>query len=1126
MIYSDGARSGNWWVQTDNGARIECQLCPRRCSLKPGDRGFCFVRENRDGDMVLSTYGKSTGFCIDPIEKKPLNHFYPGSAVLSFGTAGCNLGCKFCQNWDISKSREVQRLSADATPAAIAQAAHKHACTSVAYTYNDPVIWAEYAIDTAIACRDLDIRNVAVTAGYIEPDARVEFFRHMDAANVDLKAFTEDFYQKITYSHLQPVLDTLVYLQRETSVWFEVTNLIIPDANDNPDELRKMCDWLLDNLGDQVPIHFTAFHPDFRMTDRGSTDPATLVMAQEIARSCGLRFAYVGNTHDAQRQSTYCPSCGELLIERDWYTLGTYRLNISDSTGSASCPKCDTRIAGRFSPECGTWGSRRQPIMIEKLTNEPASATAVPGVLRMPPAGRSTPAEQNADQKQELLEKQEVRPVSGSLESDRAQATPQPSPAAAPKLLDITRVGTKQWEAVRRVAANHVCQAVAGTAATSPEQELGDLSSAIIMGAFVTLKRGDVLRGCCGVLGKPIPLGHAVAAAAAKTAREDQRMAAISPSELPFLNLEVTLLGPFQQIKAEGTARAESVNIGKHGLMIQRAGKNGLLLPSVAVERGWNSKQFLQAVCTKAGLPIASWSSPDANVFTFDGESESSPLSEFLPTDLPKSRGLPLTVEQLHEYARAAGQNIAALVSGGTPSYVLPGLPDATVNALVLSMQWTPASDAAEPSTEGAAQASEQGSADAGQRKGQSQGNLLQVSYRPGVPLQSTLYQLCQQAALLFQRQSFTGQFQLGLTVGFDPAMHGFGKLADLEGIDTAQRGLVISDPRHCALAFHPEKSVSELQDQLRALLPISSRDAALHSLQILSTMPHVISVSTPSPVDASGQRPAAVAGKFYPAEDAARRAMVGTFFKEEDPPQSSPLAIMVPHAGIKYSGKVAAQVWRRVQALSDKPIVIISPKHTPHGVNWAACPFSQWRLSGTTVIDGSADLAKGIAAHVTPIQMDAAAHQHEHGIEVQLPFLERLAPQAQVVGLALNGGSWEDIQSAASEFAAYLRDLPELPLLVISSDMNHYAPDEENRRRDRLALDAMATGDPETLIESCRQNEISMCGQVPAAFVMETLRQLELPFRVEEVAYATSAEVSGDKSQVVGYAGSLLLPA
>lgn len=355
-----------WWY-TENG-RVVCELCPRKCRLNEGDSGFCFVRARRGNQMVLDTYGRSTGFCIDPIEKKPLNHFYPGTAVMSFGTAGCNLACKFCQNWGISKSREVARLSHNASPNGIAEAAAKAGCRSVAYTYNDPVIWAEYAIDTAKACRERSIKSVAVTAGYILPDARTEFFAHMDAANIDLKAFTEGFYFKHTSSHLKPVLDTIRYVCNETDVWVELTNLVIPRANEGEDELKRMCEWVLSNVGPDVPIHFTAFHPDYRMKDRGRTPHETLIRAYNTARSAGLNYVYVGNVHDVHRQSTHCSGCNKVLIERDWHQLGSYRLR------NNACQHCGYVIAGHFEDRPGNWGRKRRSINIQKVSTMPATA--------------------------------------------------------------------------------------------------------------------------------------------------------------------------------------------------------------------------------------------------------------------------------------------------------------------------------------------------------------------------------------------------------------------------------------------------------------------------------------------------------------------------------------------------------------------------------------------------------------------------------------------------------------------------------------------------------------------------------------------------------------------------------
>ena len=346
-----------WWTMLPDG-RMECRLCPRFCKLQEGQRGFCFVRQRTGGGMVLTTYGRSSGFCVDPIEKKPLNHFLPGTSVLSFGTAGCNLGCRFCQNWDISKAREFDRLSDAASPDAIAASAKRLGCHSVAFTYNDPVIFAEYAIEVAQACRAQGIKTVAVTAGYITAEARPEFYRAMDAANVDLKAFTEDFYHRLCYAQLQPVLDTLVYLRRETDVWFEVTTLLIPGENDSRGELDRASDWFAANLGPDVPWHFTAFHPDFKMLDKPRTPPATLARAREIARAKGLKYVYTGNVHDRMGGSTWCPACGALLIERDWYELGAYNLD------GNRCRACGCEIAGRFERQPGTWGARRLPVRL------------------------------------------------------------------------------------------------------------------------------------------------------------------------------------------------------------------------------------------------------------------------------------------------------------------------------------------------------------------------------------------------------------------------------------------------------------------------------------------------------------------------------------------------------------------------------------------------------------------------------------------------------------------------------------------------------------------------------------------------------------------------------------------
>ena len=629
-LRADGMLSGGWWHEELESGRLTCDLCPRACSLKPGDRGFCFVRQNLDGEMVLTTYGRSTGFCIDPIEKKPLNQFYPGTSVLSFGTAGCNLGCKFCQNWDISKSREVERLSELATPEAIAEAARQHGCRSVAFTYNDPIIWAEYAIETARACRAVGVKTVAVTAGYISPEARGPFFEVMDAANVDLKGFTEEFYRHITYSHLQPVLDTLEWLKKETDVWFEITNLVIPQANDSMDEIGRMCDWILGHVGDAIPIHFTAFHPDFRMRDRPNTPPETLLAAYDVARAAGLKYVYVGNVNDRAHQSTYCPHCNRLVIERDWYALGVYHLK------GNRCGHCGGTIAGHFDDRPGDWGRKRQPIAIQPLT---------PSVVMIPTPEAPRP---------------EIR-----------------SPAPTPE----------QRQVILSAAAEFVTSAIAGRPARLRDLTLNGAADWPVLGAYVTLKRRGRLRACCGLLGEPKRLIEALYQAALRTATEDHRLPPISLAELPFLDLSVNLLHGLEPVRARGRDRVAAVTVGRHGLRIHRGNAAGLLLPAVPVEHGWDSEAFLRHLCRKAGLPTTAWEDDDTALFTFEGVEFGAPVTELAPEAIgepPASRSAPADLRQLAEHARV---NILALLQGMTPNYYLHGIADGTVAGLALTIE-------------------------------------------------------------------------------------------------------------------------------------------------------------------------------------------------------------------------------------------------------------------------------------------------------------------------------------------------------------------------------------------------------------------------------------------------------
>jgi pyruvate formate lyase activating enzyme len=363
MSIAESQYPGRWWHAIEEG-RIQCDLCPRDCKLHEGQRGACFVRAMRDGKMVLTTYGRSSGFCIDPIEKKPLNNFYPGSSVLSFGTAGCNLACKFCQNWDISKSRQMDTLMDAASPEAIAKAAAAHGSRSVAFTYNDPVIFAEYAMDTADACHAQGIATVAVTAGYMHAAPRRDFYAKMDAANIDLKAFTEDFYAKLCVGHLKDVLDTLVYVHHETNCWLEITTLLIPGHNDSTQEVTELSKWVARELGPDVPLHFSAFHPDYKLLDAPATPPATLADARRVALEQGLHYVYTGNIHDKEGDTTYCPACKKAVIERDWYEILAYAL-----TDDGCCKHCGSGIAGRYGDYQQPFGSRRIPVRMTMQDN-------------------------------------------------------------------------------------------------------------------------------------------------------------------------------------------------------------------------------------------------------------------------------------------------------------------------------------------------------------------------------------------------------------------------------------------------------------------------------------------------------------------------------------------------------------------------------------------------------------------------------------------------------------------------------------------------------------------------------------------------------------------------------------
>ena len=1074
-LRADGLKPGGWWHADDEPGRIVCDLCPRACALRSGDRGFCFVRENREGEMVLSTYGRSTGFCIDPVEKKPLNHFYPGTSILSFGTAGCNLGCKFCQNWSISKSKEIEQLSEEATPDAIAEAARRLGCKSVAFTYNDPVVWAEYAIDAARACHAAGVKTVAVTAGYITPVARGPFYEVMDAANVDLKGFTEDFYRHLTLSHLEPVLDTLRWLKHETDVWFEITNLVIPKANDSLDEIRQMCQWILDNLGPDVPLHFTAFHPDFRLQDRGPTPPETLLAAYDVARSLGLNYVYAGNVHAPRQGSTWCPGCGGLLIERDWYDLGRYQLD------GNRCRNCGYQVAGHFEAAPGNWGRKRLPVRIAEF----ASAAGA----RLPIVPKDVVVETKM-QRSESLSTNMNETISMTAGLEVAEVS-----AARPQLSHDHK------QALLRAAARVVAATATGQPITLTTAGLDEFHGVPVLGAFVTLKREGRLRSCCGAMSPAIGLAHAVFHAAVRSTIDDHRFPPVAPHELQYLDVDVWVLHSQQPVTVLGEARRETVTIGKHGLQIAAGDRRGLLLPGVAIEHNLDAETFLQQVCLKAGLPPTAWKDDDTVLSTFEGEMVEGALHEFVehqpgPNGDTGPRGLtPADLAGLADFCRG---NIWATVTGATPSYYAFGVSDDNVNGVALALE-----DAA------------------GNRWLQTS----QLSLRQRMPLQSTLFVQAEEIGkVLASRGIDAGRLadvRVRLAVLYEPAMHGTVAAPDLRGFDAARQSLVIAEGSKSAIVFDQQAasldSLAEARRLARVTVPEGS---AVYSAITLANVSRLTVANIPAPQAGARVRPAAVAGSFYPGDAVSLSRLVDDLIA--GPPVTPEIwpAVMTPHAGLKYSGRLAAEVLRHV--VIPERVIVIGPKHTPLGVERAVAPHEAWSIPGT-VIPADPELARDLVEAIPGLQLDAAAHQQEHAIEVELPFLARLAPHTRVTGIVIGSGNLARCRDFADGLAACLQDRRSSTLLVVSSDMNHFANDAETRRLDEMALAAMETLDPAALYDVVTRHHISMCGMLPAVIVMETLRRLGGLTRSRRVGYATSGDVTGDRSRVVGYAGMLL---
>jgi AmmeMemoRadiSam system radical SAM enzyme/AmmeMemoRadiSam system protein B/AmmeMemoRadiSam system protein A len=1050
-----------WWHPLED-KKVVCQLCPRQCHIPLGGRGFCFVRANVDGRLELTTYGRSSGFCIDPVEKKPLNHFLPGTPILSFGTAGCNLGCKFCQNWDISKSRAMDTLAQLALPDAIVDAALRTGCRSLAFTYNDPVIWAEYALDIAKAAHAHGLKTVAVTAGYISREARGEFYEHMDAANVDLKAFTADFYLRLCQAKLDPILDTLKFLKHQTQVWFELTTLMIPGENDSPDETKAMCGWIVENLGPDVPVHFTAFHPDFKMLQTPPTPPDTLVRARQIALAAGIRYAYVGNVNDATHQSTYCHACGKLLIQRDWYDLGEYHLR-----GNA-CGHCGAVIPGLFDETGpGHWGRKRQPIMMGDDANRLVRITTP---MSRNPSSAPSPAP-----------------------SDGAPRTPAPQ-------IDFTPEQDAEILAFARAIVEATLRDQLFSKARLPDP----LAQAPAFGMFVSLFRSTQLRSCKGQWGGTssgglAPLSQMLAHVARDAASNDPRFPRITLPELPFLKVEVSLMHSPQQMTARGDARVRCVEVGTHGLVIGHPAGHGLLLPQVAVEAGWDARTFLEQVCLKAGLPPQTWRDDQARLMTFQARKLTDPASRAeLDLNHVGSGGLTQLFSCIQQWL--AGGTDEAIIP---PQTQAPHLHEIHPEELGLCLQTasgaTGAAVAPHSSLLNLAKTAAQSLAGTMAQRGLSEPvrtmtilTLPQALVAADYPAR---HQLLARCAVLAQADE---RWALAIPQPGGPA-------------DMIAQALTV-------LRLTPQQWRQDRTGRLR-----------LTAFSALQCQNQVRGPAAPNPAapPAPQVRPAFRAGAFYPAAPAQMTAEVQRCLDGGglgQIPARTYRAIMLPHAGWLFCGGTMGKTLAGVKL--PPTAIILGPRHTPLGANCSVASHTAWQIPGAT-IPVVVPLAQRLSRALPFLACESEAHRQEHGTEVVLPFLLRLRPDLRIVPIVLGQCSLDQLAALARELAAILRAAQaageEPPLLVISSDLNHFAPEPENRRLDLLALDAMQTGNPRHLFDTCMKHDISMCGVLPAVTVMQALQQDAPAIQPRLVDYSNSAAASGDTQRVVGYAGVVI---
>lgn len=677
-----------------------------------------------------------------------------------------------------------------------------------------------------------------------------------------------------------------------------------------------------------------------------------------------------------------------------------------------------------------------------------------------------------------------------------AASAPQVAPQQPRRNEPPTRIPltTEQRERILRASAELVKAAVENRPAQIPNLHEVGVANAAIAGAFVSLKRDGRLRSCCGSFGVTMPLQRTIEEAALRTATNDPRFPPVAPVEVPHLDLEVWLLYSPELVQAQGLARIKEVTIGTHGLQIIRGNQRGLLLPGVATDNDWDSETFLNQVCVKAGLPPTAWREPDTVLYRFEGNVIHGRLTSTAQEVEHFEAALPIySPEQLNEFRNICKDNIAALIRGATPMYYIGTVPDSTVNGLSINVTL--------PGGQEVTQA--------------------RMALRDTMPLQATAFSMCEELANQLRRRGFlNANFNADIAIAYGTTMHGSIEEPSLGGIHPANRAVLISERNRSAWVYDRNATVEQLVTEAADLAQVAEPIyASIFSLEFQCTRDRITFSGVPRPQTGAAERPAAIAGRFYPGDAPSMNQMLDQLLAGDATPKACPGA-MVPHAGWAFSGKLAADVLKRIKL--PKRIIIIGPKHTPNGSEWAVAPHHVWQLPGKNVA-ADYELASKLCSKIKGLQLDAAAHQSEHGIEVNLPIIARLSPDTKVTGIAIGAANLDRCEAFATGLAEAIRELDEPPLLLISSDMNHFATDEENRRLDALALADFDRLDEDALFKTCRSNQISMCGVIPAVIVIKTLRKLGLLHESEKIGYATSADANGDTTRVVGYAGRLL---